>query len=231
MTSARRVLDVAHQVDRQLAPVAAGPEVGEGDDPGAAADHRDREVLQVGGVEAAEREALLARRSWLRQPLVRDRGERRQDRGHGRRRHDLEPAPSRAQAPQRVAQALVARPSIVKPASGTRACSPSFWKVRPSSRNRRQALGHDVVEDGPGAVAVAELAELPEQLEPLLGRPDRLAHGDPAAAAHAEHDEAAAAGAEQEMLVAEQGEVASTGASVGRLDDRAGAGGVVRPLG
>ena len=92
----------------------------------------------------------------------------------------------------------------------------------------RQALGHDVVERGPGAVAVAELAELPEDLEPLLGRPDRLAHGDPAAATHAEHDEAAAAVAEQEVLVAEQGEVGEHRRVRGRLDDRAGARDVVR---
>ena len=51
---------VAHQVDRQLASVRRGPQIGERHDLRPLAHQRHREPPQVGRVEAAEREALLA---------------------------------------------------------------------------------------------------------------------------------------------------------------------------
>ena len=89
----------------------------------------------------------------------------------------------------------------------------------------------DLVEDRPAGVEVAELAELPQQLLLLVLRADRVAHGDPAPSLDAVHDEGAPALAEEQRLVAEQGQV-RVRAAVG-VDDGSGPvdGGVGRRIG
>jgi hypothetical protein len=52
---------MAHQVDGQLLPAGAEPEVGEGDRALAAPHHRDRKLAQVGDVERGVGEAFLTR--------------------------------------------------------------------------------------------------------------------------------------------------------------------------
>ena len=71
----------------------------------------------------------------------------------------------------------------------------------------RQVLGADLVERGEPAVLVGQLAELPGELAADVGRADRIAHRDPAAAADAVHQEARARLVEEQPLVADQREV------------------------
>ena len=56
-------------------------------------------------------------------------------------------------------------------------------------------------------VAVAQLDEFPDQILPGLARPDRIAQGDPTAALDAVHEKRPGVVAQDEVLVAQQGQV------------------------
>ena len=71
----------------------------------------------------------------------------------------------------------------------------------------RQVVRGDLVERRATAVGVGQLAEAPGQLAAHVGRAHRIAHRDPAPSLDAVHHEARAAFVQQQVLVAEQGEV------------------------
>src|SRR6266849_7206806 len=86
-----------------------------------------------------------------------------------------------------------------------------------------QSRPRHLIEHRPARVEVAQLAESPDQLRLVFLRPDRIAHGDEAAALDAVHEQAAAAVAEEERLVAEEREIRLTAAlrahdSLGAID-------------
>ena len=92
------------------------------------------------------------------------------------------------------------RPSREKLSSGTAAVSPIFWIEKPSSTRSGRSSGPSAVDARPGGVGVGQLAEAPEQLQPLVAPADRRAQRDPGAAAHAEHQEALARGENRKRL-------------------------------
>ncbi|MNS97537.1 hypothetical protein D3C72_1318730 [compost metagenome] len=87
---------------------------------------------------------------------------------------------------------------------------------------RQHALA-DRIEDRRAAIAVGHLGEGPQQLQPLCLQARRLAHGDPAPPPHAIGDKAAPRGAEQQGLVAQQGQPCLGRRRVSLQQGRAGA--------
>ena len=97
---------VAHQVDRELLARRGRPDVGEGDDALAAPHQRDRAAREVVGVEAAEREALLARAACWRATRPRPRAARGSSAGTRSRGTSSKRQPSRSIRLLGVAQPL-----------------------------------------------------------------------------------------------------------------------------
>jgi hypothetical protein len=92
---------------------------------------------------------------------------------------------------------------------------PEFEERHAQVRIQIERLGVDLVEGGLAVIAVAQLDKLPGEVLPLLLRPDRIAHRDPSGTGErffaptrdAVHEEDVPAVAQEELLVAEQGEV------------------------
>ena len=83
-----------------------------------------------------------------------------------------------------------------------------------------QVVGVQAVEAGARGVGVGQLAEGPQQLQPLVAAADGGAQRDPAAAAHAEHQEGLARGRKQETLVAQQRQICRGFRHLRRSQDR-----------
>ncbi len=206
MTPFGRVAAVAHEIHRQFLRAAA-PYIGEGDDGAAAAHHSAIEVRQISFIEEAQGKALLGR-VLFREPGVGHGAQLRQYRGRrSARGMTSKCAPSRFARRCAWRRSARAGPSRENVSSGTRASSPSLLRVQPQIDVQGQILRLDLVEHRRDRHHVAVLQKFPRQGLAGLGRSDGIAHRHPAVAGHLVHDERRAFGVEQQILVAEQGEI------------------------
>jgi hypothetical protein len=141
------------------------------------------------------------------EPGIRDGFERRQERDDVLRRNHLERPPFALEPMAEVAKALPA-PAIEREA---RECYAGLLaeleRREPEVEVEGQPRRGHLVEDRPAVVSIAEVAEPPDQLRPLVLRADGVPQCHPTAALDPVHQKGAAAVGEEQRLVPEQGKV------------------------
>ena len=193
-----------HEIDGQFLPPGGCQDVGEGHDMPVQAHQRAGKVGEISGLEIAQGEALFPG-VLLCQPAIRNPPEFVQQRRHRRRRHDLEAEPVPLGASMGLAQFLARRSLQRESGEGNHAFLAQFHGGQAQIQVEGQVFRIDLVENGASAVAIRHLAEPPDQRFARALRADRIAHGNPALAAHLIHDERLTSRVEQQALVAQQG--------------------------
>ena len=127
--------------------------------------------------------------------------------GHGLARGDLEGAALLLDHVARVAQALARLPRQGEVGQRHAGLLADLDEREAQVQVQRQVHPVGLVEHGPPGVEVHHLAEAPGQLAAGGRRPHGVAHGDPALARHAVHQEPVIVTAHQEVLVAQQRQV------------------------
>jgi hypothetical protein len=185
-----RAGSVSHQIARDFRVLGAREQVREADGCAIAPHDGERKAAEIGAREEPEGEAFLPG-TLLCEPGIRDRAQIGKERLHARRRHDLEGEAVALSTSMHGAQALP-RPAVEGKGRQRHArFLAQLPQVETEIQIQRELLGPYLVEHGPAAVPVAQLAKAPREIPDHRGGPDRIAEGDPAPPLDSVHDEAA----------------------------------------
>ena len=168
-------------------------------------DHGGREAAHVLRLEEAQREALLGG-SAPREPVVRDRPERAELRGHVLAGEDAERPALPLQPSQGVAEGLALGALEREAAQGDPRFLAELDEREAEVGEVVERLLPHLVEDGTPGVVVAALQEAPDEVGANHLRAHRVAERDPRAPPHAVHEEAGARLVEEQRLVAHERE-------------------------
>ena len=201
-----RMHRVAHQVERQLAVIAAQPDVAERHHLPVALHHRHRKTPQIGLVEEPEREALLRPRL-VPQPVVGHGAQLRQQGWHLRHGRHAKDGAVFLQAARGLTQ-LGGAPALERERGQVNLGL--FAEL--NEREAEVGVGvhvrrADFVEHRHPAEVVAAFEEGADEPRHRRVGTDRIAHGHPGAALHAVHQERVAGLVEEQRLVAQEDEV------------------------